>query len=1124
MILKNRKLMSMLMMAFMSAWGVTGAFAGTTVTVSNLTDLQTQLENDAVSTIIVSNTITISADVTLDGNGKTIQVATPYCDESGHILSSGYSNYNVFTVSSGHTLKISNMTIYGGRYQYDESNSNSVVGGIYVLGSGRLNAENVVVSRSSKAVLIGSSDGVGVFKNCSLSRNSGPYACGLHISGTAMLDGCTLTENNVDGSFGEGGAIECNGTLYINNSIIANNSTANQCKGSINTNMAKALYVVNSTICGNYGENGAGGITLSDGPSGTPQHIYVVNSIVSNNVSKIDGSITYTDFDDVGGTVGAVDVYNSIYGSYDTNFTRCTFHDCIQTSDADAVFAEYRTDGVIFNKSTTTDGFRHPALVQQSGKSNCLYAPQGSKTATGGCNTYFSYNEDLSTVNIGYGSDASITSLLGNPTASDKVTTYYEGSTRASGVIGASAVSTSTYYTVKLTSENLLGKVSGASIYGESYAANSNATVSVTPNDGYTFKEWYDKENGVVLSSDNPYTFAVTGNSTVWPLIGKSATSHFVIVKDVEGVTVTDDENNKLNVDGGYEAGTSIYLKPTCALGYAVTRWNFSDGTLASENSSYSFTMPNSDVCLVPVVDVAPKVTATCSVGGRIVGLPTGGYYDKGYHATLLVAINTGYSFKGWKKSASETTYLSTSTTYDFIVNSDMTLYAEFERQPSKCYPGLGVQVEISEDSEYPWRLTDGYSGCAYVSTNVHHDNTESENTLTITPNDGMSYYLSFNYGVSSESSFDLLNIDVINENANINTIVASNISGENSGLWTSSSVLSTPLTGVTTIKLKYSKDGSDYDGDDRGYIYNITCTPGSSDIIKFANADKDGIIDAVPSNTSAWETYLDSHKGAVGYTDVETVDKDNVFVKQSDNSYKAKNLSIADGTDFVIPEEISSADMTADAAQYSRSQSSNVWGTLCLPFTFKVDNSKFKCYNLKSTDLEKGEMIFALVADGTEIEAGTPVIVKKIVKDEGTTTITSGNDAGTTIKVVNAGKEVEQAPSWTLHGTFASMSLTKDGYFFSGDKFWYTDFAKYSDPVTIPAYRAYFTVDDSAAAKWSSFTIEAFDGDTATEIGTIDANGNATFYDGPVYNLAGQQTSKSANGIVIVNGKKVIR
>jgi hypothetical protein len=81
--------------------------------------------------------------------------------------------------------------------------------------------------------------------------------------------------------------------------------------------------------------------------------------------------------------------------------------------------------------------------------------------------------------------------------------------------------------------------------------------------------------------------------------------------------------------------------------------------------------------------------------------------------------------------------------------------------------------------------------------------------------------------------------------------------------------------------------------------------------------------------------------------------------------------------------------------------------------------------------------------------------------------------------------------------------------------------FGPLADGVTLAVGKAY--IDGNTLANASGFlTFVIGDEDETTTINAVDAAGMDD--DTPVYNLAGQKVGKDYKGVVIVNGRKVVR
>ncbi len=120
------------------------------------------------------------------------------------------------------------------------------------------------------------------------------------------------------------------------------------------------------------------------------------------------------------------------------------------------------------------------------------------------------------------------------------------------------------------------GVVSG----GGSYMDHTNCTVSATPNEGYTFTNWTD--NGVEVSTEETYSFTVTGNRTLMANFTASG----------GGNAPTGAINGKFTINSN---GDQVYFSQGNLqyIGSAATPyWKFADhqwdvlGTATSQNSS----------------------------------------------------------------------------------------------------------------------------------------------------------------------------------------------------------------------------------------------------------------------------------------------------------------------------------------------------------------------------------------------------------------------------------------------------------------------------------------------------------------------------------------------------------
>ena len=111
---------------------------------------------------------------------------------------------------------------------------------------------------------------------------------------------------------------------------------------------------------------------------------------------------------------------------------------------------------------------------------------------------------------------------------------------------------------VNATAEN--GTVTGTGTYKD----NETATLTATPNDGYLFKNW--TKNGVVVSTENPYSFTVTEDVE--------------LVANFDGpfcelILNTNDENKgTVSGAGFYTQGQTVTIEATPKDGYKLLYWS----------------------------------------------------------------------------------------------------------------------------------------------------------------------------------------------------------------------------------------------------------------------------------------------------------------------------------------------------------------------------------------------------------------------------------------------------------------------------------------------------------------------------------------------------------------------
>lgn len=133
------------------------------------------------------------------------------------------------------------------------------------------------------------------------------------------------------------------------------------------------------------------------------------------------------------------------------------------------------------------------------------------------------------------------------------------------------------FYVVTVVSEDTAnGTVSG----GGQYENGAQATVTASPTSGYKLSGWYEGDTQV--STDNSYTFTVSGNRTLTARFVEAAVYTIAATIDPEG-------SGTVTGAGQYQEGATVTLIATPADGYQFTGWQ-EGGQTVSTDTTYTFT------------------------------------------------------------------------------------------------------------------------------------------------------------------------------------------------------------------------------------------------------------------------------------------------------------------------------------------------------------------------------------------------------------------------------------------------------------------------------------------------------------------------------------------------------
>lgn len=188
-----------------------------------------------------------------------------------------------------------------------------------------------------------------------------------------------------------------------------------------------------------------------------------------------------------------------------------------------------------------------------------------------------------------------------------------------------------------------------------------------------------------------------------------------------------------------------------------------------------------------------------------------------------------------------------------------------------------------------------------------------------------------------------------------------------------------------------------------------------------------------------------------------------------------------------------------------------NKWNTLVLPFavsdadvktTFGADAKIVEYSNAEDVNIN-----FTTSTNG--IKANVPVLIMPAaVNTENTYTFN-----GVSIVVADPNPKAD-GTNYSFVGSYKPYNLVNDDYMLYADKWWKTEAG---DSYKIKAFRAYIKANTSAAAKQLNLVIDGQT--TGLKLNTVNGN-----IEGETYNIAGQRVANSYKGLVIKNGKKIIK
>lgn len=239
-------------------------------------------------------------------------------------------------------------------------------------------------------------------------------------------------------------------------------------------------------------------------------------------------------------------------------------------------------------------------------------------------------------------------------------------------------------YTLTLTSNIDGGMLSGQGTYDY----NSRINISVTLLNGYQFKQWED-ENGNIISRNMNFTYYMPSKDM--QLIAIFEPSTYKVSS-----TVSPQNSGTITGNGFYKYNEEVTLIATQNDGYEFVEWKDArTNSVVSDNSTYTFTMPQKDVNFVAVfsrqsyeviLEQNPPDQGTVSGAG---------VYQYDEYVYIGAYQNEEYEFLYWKDTNGN--LISNNPNYSFRMPSqNITYIAYFEKYDRKLILETNILMDVT--------------------------------------------------------------------------------------------------------------------------------------------------------------------------------------------------------------------------------------------------------------------------------------------------------------------------------------------------------------------------------------------------------------------------------------------
>jgi hypothetical protein len=203
-----------------------------------------------------------------------------------------------------------------------------------------------------------------------------------------------------------------------------------------------------------------------------------------------------------------------------------------------------------------------------------------------------------------------------------------------------------TFKTIPQVTLSSAPAIGGTTDGAGTFAKDSLATVTATPNAGYAFTNW--TENGTEVSKSSSYQFTMAGNRALVANFKLIPAAQFaVVLSSLPIVGGTTDGS------GAFNAGTTVTVSADPNVKYTFINWT-ENGVEVSNSSSYQFIITANRKLVanfkaIPASQFALTLKSNPAAGGSTTG---SGAYTAGTNVVIKATANPGYNFTSWSGDA----------------------------------------------------------------------------------------------------------------------------------------------------------------------------------------------------------------------------------------------------------------------------------------------------------------------------------------------------------------------------------------------------------------------------------------------------------------------------------------